>query len=131
MKTFRLQYIRCGKRSCRSCPHGPYWYAFWSEDGKTRSEYIGKRDPRSPATARTAEAEAKPHAWDAMLNRRTATMALARTILGVSALAYQVEVEAAFRKLARTHHPDRGGDAHKMVCVEAAYSFIMKANNWR
>lgn len=40
--TYRQQSVRCGKDSCRSCPHGPYWYAFWREDGKMRSRYIGK-----------------------------------------------------------------------------------------
>jgi len=23
-------------------PHGPYWYAYWSEDGRRRSRYVGK-----------------------------------------------------------------------------------------
>lgn len=36
--TIRRQHVRCGK-----CPrwHGPYWYAFWEVDGRTRSAYIG------------------------------------------------------------------------------------------
>ena len=38
--TYRQQAIRCGK-GCASCPHGPYWYAFWKEGGRTRSQYIG------------------------------------------------------------------------------------------
>jgi len=38
--TYRSQMVRCGK-GCASCPHGPYWYAYWKEDGKTRSQYIG------------------------------------------------------------------------------------------
>ena len=38
--TFRSQHVRCGK-SCSACPHGPYWYAFWKEDGRSRSQYIG------------------------------------------------------------------------------------------
>jgi hypothetical protein len=40
--TYRLQRVRCGKRGCASCPHGPYWYAYWREDGKVRSRYIGR-----------------------------------------------------------------------------------------
>ena len=27
--------------------HGPYWYAYWKEDGRTRSQYIGKELPNS------------------------------------------------------------------------------------
>ncbi len=38
--SYRRQHVRCGK-GCGSCPHGPYWYAFWKEDGRTRSQYIG------------------------------------------------------------------------------------------
>ena len=38
----RQQWVRCGKESCTSCPHGPYWYAYWREDGKRRSRYVGK-----------------------------------------------------------------------------------------
>ena len=38
--SYRSQYVRCGK-DCSACPHGPYWYAFWKEDGRSRSQYIG------------------------------------------------------------------------------------------
>jgi hypothetical protein len=34
--------VRCGKPTCGKCPHGPYWYAYWWEDGKRRSRYLGK-----------------------------------------------------------------------------------------
>lgn len=43
--TFRRQSVRCGKQSCSRCPHGPYWYAAWREDGKVRTRYIGKALP--------------------------------------------------------------------------------------
>lgn len=43
--TYRLESVRCGKAACRSCPHGPYWYAYWREDGKLRSRYVGKQRP--------------------------------------------------------------------------------------
>ncbi|MDQ6661026.1 MAG: winged helix-turn-helix domain-containing protein, partial [Chloroflexota bacterium] len=43
--TYRQQYTRCGKERCRKCRkgsgHGPYWYAYWSENGRTISKYIG------------------------------------------------------------------------------------------
>jgi hypothetical protein len=48
-KTFRQEMIRCGKKSCRCAVgklHGPYWYAYWSEGGKTKSQYVGKRLPK-------------------------------------------------------------------------------------
>lgn len=38
----RRQLVRCGKDGCTKCPHGPYWYAYWTEDGRRRSRYIGR-----------------------------------------------------------------------------------------
>lgn len=38
----RQQNVRCGKSNCSRCPHGPYWYAYWREDGQRRSKYVGK-----------------------------------------------------------------------------------------
>jgi hypothetical protein len=43
--TYRLEHVRCGKRGCTRCPHGPYWYAYWREDGRPKSRYIGKNLP--------------------------------------------------------------------------------------
>lgn len=40
----RKQMVRCGKDTCTTCPHGPYWYAYWTEDGKRRSKYLGKME---------------------------------------------------------------------------------------
>ena len=42
--TYRQQHVRCGK-DCDACPHGPYWYAFWKEEGRSRSQYIGGQLP--------------------------------------------------------------------------------------
>lgn len=43
--TFRSETVRCGKKNCSRCPHGPYWYAYWKENGRTRSRYIGRTLP--------------------------------------------------------------------------------------
>lgn len=40
--SLRSQMVRCGKLECGSCPHGPYWYAYWTEDGRRRSRYVGR-----------------------------------------------------------------------------------------
>lgn len=42
---YRQQWVKCGKPGCKCAQgklHGPYWYAYWWENGKTRSKYIGK-----------------------------------------------------------------------------------------
>lgn len=40
--SLRQQLVRCGKDGCTKCPHGPYWYAYWTENGKRRSRYVGR-----------------------------------------------------------------------------------------
>lgn len=54
--TYRQQYTRCGKERCRKCKegdgHGPYWYAYWSENGRTISKYIGIHPPVEVVTQR-------------------------------------------------------------------------------
>jgi hypothetical protein len=58
-KTYRLELVRCGKASCKCVEgklHGPYWYAYWSEGGKSKSQYIGKRLPKGIKIARNVSA---------------------------------------------------------------------------
>lgn len=43
--TYRLESVRCGKDGCKTCPHGPYWYAYYREGDKLRSRYIGRELP--------------------------------------------------------------------------------------
>lgn len=48
-KTYRLEEVRCGKKNCHCVEgrlHGPYWYAYWTERGRTRSQYVGKKLPK-------------------------------------------------------------------------------------
>lgn len=46
--SYRQEWVRCGKDTCASCPHGPYWYAYWKQDGRTRKRYIGRHLPGQP-----------------------------------------------------------------------------------
>lgn len=60
----RSQMIRCGKESCTRCPHGPYWYGYWWEDGKRRSKYLGKLQDvpeAEPQAALRAVVDETPH----------------------------------------------------------------------
>ena len=43
--TYRQQWVKCGKKTCTRCPHGPYWYAYWRQDSRLRSRYVGKDLP--------------------------------------------------------------------------------------
>ena len=50
--SYRRQWVRCGKKGCTTCPHGPYWYGYWRESGRLRSRYVGKElpDEAAPST---------------------------------------------------------------------------------
>ncbi len=49
MKQYREEWVRRGKPGCKACAegggHGPYFYAFWVEQGKTCKHYLGKHLP--------------------------------------------------------------------------------------
>lgn len=45
---YQLERVRCGKLRCKCAGengtlHGPYWYAYWRDDGKLKSRYVGKQ----------------------------------------------------------------------------------------
>jgi Family of unknown function (DUF6788) len=43
--TYQLERVRCGKPTCKCLKgnlHGPYWYGYWLEGGRTKSMYVGK-----------------------------------------------------------------------------------------
>jgi hypothetical protein len=48
--SYRPEYVRCGKAACTRCRtgagHGPYWYAYWRQDGRLHKRYLGKTPPQ-------------------------------------------------------------------------------------
>ena len=46
------------------------------------------------------------------------------SILGVDKNADDAEIKAAYRKLAKEHHPDRGGDNELFAKINAAYDSV-------
>lgn len=111
----RSEYVKCGKAGCRRCPHGPYWYAYFREDGKMRKRYLGKTDPRKGAV---------PDPWDAIFSRSKASLTLACEILGITLGASEKAAKEAYRTLSLLHHPDRGGEAKKMSQLNAAWEYF-------
>jgi|SRR3990170_3900298 len=43
--TYQLEWIDCHNARCHTCPHGPYWRAYYRDltTGRLRSVYIGKK----------------------------------------------------------------------------------------
>jgi hypothetical protein len=40
--TIRREYVKCGKRHCKGCKHGPYYFGYWRDkNGKLKKKYIG------------------------------------------------------------------------------------------
>jgi len=58
--TYQLQFRKCGHTACQTCRdgrgHGPYWYAYWREEGRLWSVYIGKNPPSDIAPPRLESA---------------------------------------------------------------------------
>lgn len=48
-------------------------------------------------------------------------------VLGVGANATKDEIETAYRRLAREHHPDKGGDGHQMARINAARDALLSS----
>lgn len=45
MPTFQRKFIKCGKKGCQKCPHGPYWYLEENVFGKVKWKYVGRTIP--------------------------------------------------------------------------------------
>lgn len=39
--TYQRELIQCGKPKCKRW-HGPYWYAYWTTENRSRTLYIGR-----------------------------------------------------------------------------------------
>lgn len=57
--TFRWETVRCGKKNCTKCPHGPYWYVYWKDNGRTRSRYVGRDLPLRAKKVNEAKQQAR------------------------------------------------------------------------
>jgi len=80
--TYRVEYVRCGHK-CGGCPHGPYWYRYRKQAGRTVKEYVGKIHPFSD-NPEFPEVRDNDVYRSQILNRDKATLKLASEILGVS-----------------------------------------------
>lgn len=125
--SYQSEFVKCGKSTCKKCPHGPYWYVYWREGNKVRKKYIGKNLPEDADKPQGAKSN---HRWDAIFDSAKATVALAAEILGFMNGCTLQEARAAFWKLAREHHPDLGGDSTFLRHYNAAWEKIRNHYAW-
>ena len=90
----------------------------WNESG-LYGEYEGAPDPSYNRAAFKA-------AWEAATAEEIVKDESPQGILGVPMTATWDEIKSAFRKLMKTHHPDRGGDPEVCKKMIAAYA-VLKA----
>lgn len=127
MGTFRQEYVRCGKSTCKTCPHGPYWYEYWREGARVRKRYVGRTRPGGQA-AEPRVAVLKE--WEAINCKRTASMGLACRILGIDVTQEKRVAYSLWAKIAMQHHPDRGGDEALFKLYNAAWSYYRASRGW-
>lgn len=120
-ESYRAEYVKCGKKGCKSCPHGPYWYGYERKGGKLHKKYYGKLDPRDRQRDRTKR---ESHPWDDVFLKSKVNVGICRLILGLPPCAPLADAKKRFRELTREHHPDRGGDEDTYKRIVAAWSYI-------
>jgi DnaJ-domain-containing protein 1 len=81
------------------------------------SERYGVRLPKTEPEVAPPEPEDEPPKDEP----RLAGPLWAHSALGVGLGASQKEISAAYRRLARVHHPDVAGDEERMKWINAAY----------
>ncbi len=90
---YRQQFTRCGKQRCRKCKegegHGPYWYAYWSENGRTKTKYIGVHLPPDLEPVQQDLTGEEENAAHYLLARATPTSVLRVYLLGQFYVEYK------------------------------------------
>jgi hypothetical protein len=122
-ESYQCKWIRCGKKRCRTCPHGPYWYGFWREGEKVKCCYYGRKDPR-PETPGAETGRGSPDWMESILDLKSATMEVACRILGVAVNSTYRTAFTAFVRLTKANHPDLGGTSEDQAYINAAWSYF-------
>jgi hypothetical protein len=117
-----LQWIRCGKRACRSCPHGPYWYAFWwdADRQRMRSGYVGKFLPREETREQEREQRREGHV----------EVGDPFDFLGITRSTTRDEATRAYKRRMVRVHPDKGGTHTEAVAVNLAWERVKRYHRW-
>jgi len=128
--TYEQEYVKCGKKTCGRCPHGPYWYRYQRRGKRTHKEYVGKvlMDAWPEGEPKPAEPPRDP--WEEMLTPGGPKLAQALADLGVKETDSLAHCKSAYRALLLLHHPDRGGSELKAKATIAAWSYLRRYKGW-
>lgn len=118
---YRNEFVKCGRKGCRKCPHGPYWYCYWYEGKRLRKKYIGKNF--KPEEKDNGE-PCPQNPLDAIFDKGKATLRVAKSILELTDDFSMEACRRVYRKLSLENHPDRGGDTKKQARINAAFEFM-------
>lgn len=127
-ETFRQEHVKCGRKGCKKCPHGPYWYAYHREGGKLKKRYVGKDLPKKNEAPPPPP---PPHPWDEIKRVDCRDILLACEILGVNQHDDRETVRKKYYYLSMKQHPDRGGCEVDFKRSSAAWEVIRRIKGWR
>jgi DnaJ domain len=128
---YRNEYVHCGKRNCKACPHGPYWYRYQRRGAKVHKEYVGKIKPDDLAGELHREHGRVWDKFDEILAPGGLLIKNAWAVLDLPPMATEGEAKRAFRKASMLHHPDRRGDKRRMQAVNIAYDYLRHYHGWK
>lgn len=112
------EWIRCGKQGCRKCPHGPYLYEYFRQDGRLKKKYIGK-------AFADALPDDEPDEPLAVVEEENLTQDQARVILGVAFGYSFTEMRQSYRDAVRALKPmDAEVAAARYVLLKAAWKVL-------
>lgn len=95
-----LESVKCGRKGCKKCPHGPYWYAYRKENGKTKKRYVGKVKPETFTDLEALERQ--------LLEGKTCPRWFLCEVLGVLEKDSFTTIRKAYRKMVREYCPHSG-----------------------
>lgn len=120
--THRLEYVKCGKDSCKSCPHGPYWYGYRKVAGRTKKKYIGKHYPGG--NDNWTKLDVQECYLDGVFLKVTCSVELCRLVLGLP-IGFDLKMaKKRFKQLSVTHGEGRRGDEHVLKRSLAAITYL-------
>lgn len=109
----REEMVRCGKKGCKSCPHGPYRYEYYYLSGKLKKRYLGKAAKNvTPATA-----------LDRLLRGDPVSDQDCARVLGLEGVQSFTKMRQAYRKIVREFCPHSGHyDERRYKAIRAAWN---------